>query len=221
MASLLERTPSAVAMKLCNLASLDPVQQARGIRGLGNASQADRALWDELQRDPAAFAYASEQAFMQLERSQAGTVMDAPDALAEGMDTETTAERRVRLVQRFFRAAVLTSYHMRCAVCDLGVVDLLNASHIIPWRVSTERRADPTNGISLCALHDRAFDRGLITVDEAFHIVVSPRVLSEPPLPLLDAAFVQVHGKSICFPDRFAPDPAALEYHRKHIFRGG
>jgi len=219
MASLLERTPSAVAMKLCNFASLDPVQKARGISGLGNASRADRALWDEFQGDSTALASASEQAYIELAHRGAAPGLDAPDMLAESTETETAAERRVRLVQGFFRAAVLTSYDMRCAVCELGIVDLLNASHIIPWRVNTRRRADPSNGLSLCALHDRAFDRGLITVDEALRTVVSPRILSEPPLPVLEAAFLQVHGRPIHSPHRFAPDPVALEYHRNHVFR--
>lgn len=45
LASPLGRSPSAVAMKLCNLASLDPSQMARGIAGLANVSKADRELW--------------------------------------------------------------------------------------------------------------------------------------------------------------------------------
>jgi hypothetical protein len=48
LAPLLARTPSAVAMKACNFASLDPVQRARHIAALGNVSRADRALWEEL-----------------------------------------------------------------------------------------------------------------------------------------------------------------------------
>ena len=53
---------------------------------------------------------------------------------------------------------------------------LLNASHIIPWSVDKMRRADPRNGLSLCVLHDRAFDRGLIAVDEDFRIILSEKV---------------------------------------------
>ena len=41
------RTPSSLAMKLVNFASLDPVQRARGIRGLSGATKQDRAMWDE------------------------------------------------------------------------------------------------------------------------------------------------------------------------------
>jgi len=38
-------------MKLSNLASLDPVHQARGVKGLSGASQGDRAIWAEFQQD--------------------------------------------------------------------------------------------------------------------------------------------------------------------------
>ena len=47
LARLIGRTPSAVAMKLVNFASLDPAIASSGRRGLGNASQADREIWDE------------------------------------------------------------------------------------------------------------------------------------------------------------------------------
>ena len=41
------RTPSSLAMKLSNFASLDPVQRARGIKGLSGASKQDRDMWNE------------------------------------------------------------------------------------------------------------------------------------------------------------------------------
>jgi putative restriction endonuclease len=45
VASRMGRSPSSLAMKLSNLASLDPVQRARGIKGLSGASNQDRAMW--------------------------------------------------------------------------------------------------------------------------------------------------------------------------------
>src|SRR2546425_13167121 len=49
LARLLGRTPSSVAMKLVNLASLDPAHQARGIKGLANHTRADELIWREFQ----------------------------------------------------------------------------------------------------------------------------------------------------------------------------
>src|SRR5258708_36151463 len=51
VASRMGRTPSSLAMKLSNLASLDPVQRARGIKGLSGASKQDREMWDEFQSE--------------------------------------------------------------------------------------------------------------------------------------------------------------------------
>ncbi len=48
LAQNINRTPSAVAMKLVNFASFDPVHQARQITGLKNASRADREIWNEV-----------------------------------------------------------------------------------------------------------------------------------------------------------------------------
>lgn len=218
LAADLDRSPSAVAMKLCNLASLDPSQRARGIAGLGNASRGDRELWAEFVSAPEVIAYESQQALERLHRSDRGGDSSLA-AQTPPTETEATAEVRVRLVQRFFRATVIASYDLGCAVCQLQITDLLNASHIIPWRIDVARRADPTNGIALCVLHDRAFDRGLITLDDELRVVVSPLLVSQSPSPLLAVGFTEIQGNRIHVPTRFAPDPLALEYHRLNVFR--
>lgn len=50
-AALIHRTPSALAMKLTNFASLDPVITSSGRKGLTGASRADRAIWKEMTSD--------------------------------------------------------------------------------------------------------------------------------------------------------------------------
>lgn len=47
VASKMGRTPSSLAMKLSNFASLDPVQRARGIKGLSGATKQDQIMWNE------------------------------------------------------------------------------------------------------------------------------------------------------------------------------
>src|SRR5437870_10112521 len=61
VATRMGRTPSSLAMKLSNLASLDPVQKARGIRGLSGASRLDRMMWAEFQDNLCTLGPASEQ----------------------------------------------------------------------------------------------------------------------------------------------------------------
>ena len=63
LANSIERTPSAVAMKACNFASLDPVQQARNISALGNVSRADKQLWEDFNNNAELTVAEAEEAF--------------------------------------------------------------------------------------------------------------------------------------------------------------
>ena len=64
LARLIGRTPGAVAMKACNFASLDPQQQARNIKALGNVSRADRELWGAFLGDSESVAKEAEAAYV-------------------------------------------------------------------------------------------------------------------------------------------------------------
>jgi len=212
----ISRTPSAVAMKAVNFASLDPAQQARKISGLRNVSRSDRRLWEEFLANSAGVASEAEEAYAQ--RLSAEELAVSATEVPEG-PTEIERTVRSRRVQAFFRAAVLASYEYRCAISGLDVPGLLNASHIIPWSQDEKRRADPRNGIALNALHDRAFDRGLITFDKDLRIVVSPLLQVAAPGAFHRSALLRIHGRALALPKRFAPDPGAISYHREHIFR--
>jgi putative restriction endonuclease len=216
LARLVGRTPSAVAMKACNFASLDPVQKARNISALSNVSRADKELWQMFEEDAEAVAAEAEAAH---DRVAAGVEADVFSKW-EVPQGPTEVERlvRTRRVQSFFRAAVLASYEFRCALSDMAFPELLNASHIVPWNKDKERRADPRNGIALNTLYDRAFDRGLITFDESLRLVVSSRLKKGHQPALQRANFVELEGKGLRQPYRFAPDPAAMAYHRDQVF---
>ena len=66
VANRLGRTPDALAMKLCNFASLDPVERARGVVGLEGASALDRSLWIEFEADREVIVVAGEAQLAQL-----------------------------------------------------------------------------------------------------------------------------------------------------------
>ena len=51
VSKILDRTPSSLAMKLANFASLDPIQRKRGVKGLSNVSAADKRTWSEFNED--------------------------------------------------------------------------------------------------------------------------------------------------------------------------
>jgi len=217
LAKRLGRTPSAVAMKACNFASLDPIQQERKTKGLQNASKDDRKLWEEFKENPEAVAVRVEAAahnILSKAPEESDQVLDIPEG-----PTENTQLVRIRCVQSFFRNAVLTSYEHRCALSDIALPALLNASHIIPWKNDVARRADPSNGILLNALLDRAFDRGLVTFDESFRLIVSNQLKKGQAIPYQRESLVGLEGKQLRLPYRFSPDPQAITYHREHIFQ--
>src|SRR5438045_1346991 len=133
LAKLLERTPSSVAMKLVNFASLDPAITSTGRKGLGNASLTDQEVWNEYHGNWDRLAVESEQ---RLERMRG--ISEAPppieDADLENYYGETVpATVEVRRRQQFFRRSVLASYESKCCMTGITAESLLVASHIIPW----------------------------------------------------------------------------------------
>ena len=216
LAEGIERTPSSVAMKLSNLASLDPYHQKRGIKGLSNASKSDREIWQEFHANWDALANESLRLETEYLLQPAEVSIEQPPQF-EG-ETESTRITKVRRAQQFFRSTVLASYNYRCCVTKIEIKELLIASHIVPWSADPTQRADPHNGLCLNALYDKAFDRGLITLDEEYRLVYSKQLRESFTVDAMSQFFKQYEGKSIQFPWRFLPNQECLHKHRNQIF---
>ncbi|AEC02356.1 HNH endonuclease [Parasphaerochaeta coccoides] len=81
-------------------------------------------------------------------------------------NTEARRYVNVRTVQRDYRDAALTLWGNECAVTEISNQRILIASHIKPWRDSTnEERIDPKNSLILSPTYDRLFDLGYISFD--------------------------------------------------------
>lgn len=219
LAKLIGRTSGAVAMKACNFASLDPAQHSRGVKALGNLSHADRELWEEFMLNSESIASEAEAAYERLTAAVAPRIDMEIIQIPEG-PTEVARTVRSRRVQGFFRSTVLNVYNSRCALTGIAVPALLNASHIIPWNVNTERRADPRNGLCLNVLHDRAFDRGLITFDDHWRVVLSSALRGKDLPSFHEQTLLGLEGHPLQLPDRFKPDPDAMTHHREMVFKG-
>ena len=50
------------------------------------------------------------------------------------------------------------------------------ASHIVPWATDSKNRLNPRNGLCLNAIHDRAFDRGILTITPDYKVILSSRL---------------------------------------------
>jgi putative restriction endonuclease len=215
VAEKLNRTPGSLAMKLSNFASLDSYHQSRGVVGLRGASNLDRKVWASFQENWSDMAEKSEAAFESL-MADAKDPKNEPEMVTHTPAGPSETERTIktRRLQRFFRNVVIASYENRCALTGIAVPQILVASHIIPWSENEDRRADPTNGLCLNALHDKAFDRHLITFDENYRLVVSS-LLKKGDIPEFQSInFAKLEGVTLTLPHRFAPDPHALEQHR-------
>jgi len=218
LAKLLGRTPGAVAMKLVNFASLDPAITSTGRKGLGNAGSLDKEIWDEFHANWEKLAVECEMLRRELDNTHPPE--DEADELL--MPADFTGEtRRVvteqRIKQNFFRRAVLSSYRGRCCMSGLSEPRLLVASHIVPWSKDKANRLNPSNGLCLSAIHDRAFDKGLITLSDDFKIIVSEE-LKRRDEQFVTEVLLPLNGFTIEPPERFAPLPAFIAWHRSELF---
>jgi putative restriction endonuclease len=225
LAQWIRRTPGSVALKLVNFASLDPVIVASGRSGMGNASALDRQIWRELQADWDAVALAAAAEYEGLALSNGvqpdqDLLDDIPLSediwlLEEGKTRGATVQ--VRVNQARFRKAVLSSYNATCCISGLQHEKLVIASHIVPWSEDTKNRLNPHNGLCLSALHDRAYDQGLITVMPDFKVRVSPKLKVNHGDNFMTDSLIRFDGKAIRFPERLGPTPSFLEWHARRF----
>lgn len=217
VASLIGRTPSAVARKLGNFASLDPELRARDIKGLGNRSKLDEEIWNEFHQNWNEQVYESTALIAKYENQPIEKVIEIDiDNLPKGEDKIRAVKTRV--YQSFFRKAVLAEYESKCCITGLKVPQLLVASHIKPWNADEDNRTNPKNGLCLNALHDKAFDTGLITVLPNYTVAVSKH-LSGISDDVINNHFMRYDKQPIHKPHKFLPEQEFLEYHYERVFR--
>ena len=215
VARIIGRTPSSVGMKIGNFGSFDPRLKEKGIVGLANASKLDQQIWEEFNGKWDELAFLSEQLING----------EAIPAIQEERTQPTGQERlvvtRQRVNQDFFRGAILASYNNACCITGLSNPELLIASHIKPWKDSDEaEKTNPQNGLCLNALHDKAFDRGLITITQNYQIKVSKSISDIVTGEAVQLYFMKYDGENIRLPEKFVPDKRFLEYHNDCIFEG-
>ncbi|KHE91565.1 MAG: HNH endonuclease [Candidatus Scalindua rubra] len=210
LAKLIDRTPSSVSYKLANFASIDPSLQRKGA---SNVSKLDIEVWNEFFNDWEKLAFESEMLLAKYDNN--GLTTDIEMFPPEGYDRASIVKTRVN--QTFFRKTVLASYNCKCCITGLSLTELLVASHIIPWSKDAKNRLNPRNGLCLNALHDKAFDKGFISISEKFRIIVSSRLKDSETSPEKEL-INKYDDQPISLPSRFLPDSEFLSYHRKNIF---
>ena len=122
-----------------------------------------------------------------------------------------------RINQDSFRNRLLANYDQQCCLSHVSTTQLLLASHIVPWSKDEKKRLDPRNGLLLNAYLDRAFDKGIITVDaDDFTVRISDKMKDEKALDYLNA----FRGRRITLPKNESvwPEKENLQYHNDVLF---
>ncbi|NNV55242.1 HNH endonuclease [Limnovirga soli] len=213
-AGLIGRTPSSIALKLGNFASFDPTLKERGIKGASNASKLDKQIWDEFYNN-------WDEALIESEKLLAGAKnttieklnkIDISEIIREGVEKERLVKTRVN--QSIFRSIILATYDNTCCISGITNPDLLIASHIVAWSKDEKNRLNPMNGLCLNALHDRAFDKCLITVSaDDYTIKISKKLKLKNAPSMLQENFSNLEGRAILLPDKFLPSKELLKIH--------
>jgi putative restriction endonuclease len=219
LAKLIGRTPSSVSYKLVNLASLDPSIRDSGRKGAENASKLDREIWNEFNNDWESRTFESER----LLASYSQTTIERLNNISEDdLPTEGTMREKVvkvRVGQRIFRKMILSSYENKCCITGISQPELLVAGHIKPWSLEEKNRLNPSNGLCLNSLHDRAFEYGYITIDHNYEIKVSSELKKQSSNKSIQDNFLQYENQTIILPSRFLPSLEFLKYHSEARFK--
>lgn len=125
-----------------------------------------------------------------------------PDPRELGPVERAYAERitRQRLHQPEFRAKVLLAYASRCAVCELGQVQLLDAAHIIADNHALGV-AEVSNGLCMCKLHHAAYDANLLGISPQHIVHISEKLKRDPSnSPVLNHGLRDFDGRAVHLP---------------------
>ena len=226
LAKYLGRSHASIEMKIGNLQYCDK----KNTKGLKNGGKKDSEVFEYFLYRPDALDQAAKKI---IERNpendylipaivDSNPYITAIDSSSDGLKESYEGSEAVRLVrqrkdQDCFRNRLLANYDKQCCLSHVSTSQLLLASHIVPWSKDEKKRLDPRNGLLLNAYLDRAFDKGIITVDaKEFTVVVSEKLKDEKVLDYLKT----FKGLKISLPknELVWPEKENLQYHNDVIF---
>ena len=129
----------------------------------------------------------------------------------EVADSEATVKTRGS-AQKVFAEAVKTNYGYQCAITGIETKDFLVASHIVPWSEDQSIRLDPSNGICLSLLMDRAFEKGYLLIENDLTIRIDWDKVGDDQV--LRSQLEPYHGQKLNAPADGAPKIEYLQRRR-------
>jgi putative restriction endonuclease len=219
LANLIGRSSSSIALRLVNFASVDPALQARGIKGMSGGTKVVQPIWDEFFHNQEELVFLSEQILAQKENTSIESKYQDILFDLKGLKGETVIrEVKTRVNQSVFRQMVLTNYATKCAITGIDIPELLLASHIVPWSKNENERLNPENGICLSALYDKAYDKGLIGINQNHQVILSANLKKKKETGFYQSHFATIENLKITNPIKYLPRKEFLEYHLDTIF---
>ncbi len=152
-------------------------------------------------------------------QNQTQSILNDPAPKYGQQRVHTIEEGLVR--NGLFQRHVTALYQYQCSFTGMKLQNAFNyhfvdACHIIPFSISFNDSL--SNGIALCPNMHRAFDHGLLSIDEDYRILVSEYISEDHNHPY---ALASLKGRKILLPkeQRHYPAKEALEWHRTEIFK--
>ncbi|MFM9838830.1 MAG: HNH endonuclease [Cyclobacteriaceae bacterium] len=214
---IIGRGINSVKMKIGNFGSLDPELAKRGIVGLSGASNLDREIWNEFSNDREKLAFESTAFIAKFSKKRIEDIIDLKE-IEIPVGKERLVLLKTRVNQSFFRDSILGIYDSKCCITGLAIPKLLVASHIVPWADDAKNRLNPENGLCLNSIHDKAFDKGFITVTTDYKVKLSKAILDFQKEEIIKKFFKEFEGIKIKMPERYFPSKNFLDYHYAEIF---
>lgn len=216
LANLIRRTNNSVALRLVNFAACDPVIINSGRTGMPGGLSICKPIWDEYAGRKEELFYDAQQIKANLLNSSIEDLVGITENDLVGKDKKAFVKQRVN--QDAFRSMILNLYEKRCALTGINIPTLLVASHIIPWAVNQQERLNPENGLCLSALYDKAFDKGFISFDDQYRVILAEKLKLYQAEPYYGKHFASIEGQPITLPEYHRPNKEFLEWHRDCIF---
>ncbi|WP_135304830.1 HNH endonuclease [Haloarcula amylovorans] len=113
------------------------------------------------------------------------------------------------IVSDAFRDNAFDRYGHACTMTGIQEADLLNLAHVLPRSQHPDLAEHPENVLVLNALHHRAFDAALFTIDSDYRIRTSPSF--DPAHPFLRETILNRDGEQLAFPPEARVRPTFLE----------
>ncbi len=120
-----------------------------------------------------------------------------------------------------FREKILRAYERKCAVCGFNIrlknkLVAVEAAHI-KWHHYGGPDIE-NNGVALCTMHHKLYDKGVFTIDESYKILVSEDAFGDIGF---EEWLMRFHRNTIRVPIRteYYPSKKYMNWHIREVFK--